>query len=161
MSCCLAGADVGITTNSRFVRRLPPSNTLMSTAQMLSEVLADLGLDLRLGGRGQAQHRRRALVLGSLTDEAAHIAVIGGGSRAPTSRGKCASSEHPGADLALGPGRCALTRFEAVRGNQQDRCVAEAHPLKRFCPLGQRQQPVNGDTRGNPQAVGGLPLGRP
>ena len=46
-------------------------------AEFFLEVINYVGLHVRLGGRGQAQHRLRRLRSRLLTNEAAHVTVIG------------------------------------------------------------------------------------
>ena len=114
-------------------------------SQVPLEVVADLGLDLWFGCRGQAQHRRCALAAGSLADEPPHIAVVGTEVVSPLGQA-VGLVEHPGADLALLQRAANRHAAELFGGDQQDRGVAEPHLLERLGPLRHRQQPVDGDT---------------
>ena len=55
----------------------PVVEDLQLDAQLLPEILYDLGLHVGLGGGGEAQHLRRLIIAGPLPDEAPHVAVVG------------------------------------------------------------------------------------
>ena len=61
--------------------------------------------------------------------------------------------EHPGADLTLLQCSAHGHTAQLLRGDQQDGNVAQPHPLERLGPLGHRQEPVDRDTRGDPEPL--------
>ena len=72
-------------------------------AEFLLEVITYVGLHVRLGGRGQAQYRPRRLRSRLLTNEAAHVTVIG--PEVVPALGEAVSLvQHPPADLPLSHG---------------------------------------------------------
>ena len=68
--------------------------------ELVPEMPRNVPGHVRLGGRGQAQHRRHRLIAGLLPDEAADIAVVGPEVVAPAGQA-VGLVEHPAADLAL------------------------------------------------------------
>ena len=69
-------------------------------AEFFLEVINYVGLDIGLGGRGQAQHRPRRLSSRLLTNEAAPVTLIGP-EAVPPFEEAVGLVQHPSADLPL------------------------------------------------------------
>ena len=113
-------------------------------AELVPEMPRNVLDHVGLGGRGQAQRRRRGAVAGLLPDEAADIEIVGPEIVTPA-RQAMRLVQHPGADLALverapqGPGAKLLGR------NYENARIAQPNPVQRIGPLRHRHQPVDRD----------------
>ena len=117
---------------------------LQPDAELLTEVIGDLRLNVRLGGGRQAQHRRHGLLSGLLPDEPAHVAVVRPEVMPPL--GQAVSLvQHPGPDLPLVQGAAERYAAQLLRRDQENAGVPQPHPVQRIGPLWHGQQPVDGD----------------
>ena len=113
-------------------------------AELAPEVVDDLLFDLRLGRGGEAQHGRYRPALGSLADEAAHIAVVGAEVVAPLGEA-VGLVQDPGPDLALGQRSAKRHASQLLGRYQQYGGVAESQLLQGVGSFGHRQGAVDGD----------------
>ena len=116
--------------------------------QLDTELVAKVGCDVRhhigLGGRSQAQHGRDRVHSRLLADEPPHVTVVGPEIVSPL-RQAVGLVQHPSADLALVEHPAQRTVAELFRRDDENAGVPEPHPVQGVGPLGQGQQPVDGD----------------
>ena len=115
---------------------------LQPDAELVLEVAYDVPGHVRLGGRGQAQHRRHRPGTGLLPDEAAHVTVIGP-EVVPPARQAVRLVQHPAADLALVEHPAQGTGAKLLRRDDQNARISQPDPVQRVGAFGHRQQPVN------------------
>ena len=118
--------------------------------EFLPEVSSDVGHDIGLRGRGEANHRWDLIVACPFPDEASHVAVVGT-KVVPPSRQAVGLVQHPSSNLTLAQDAPKGRVAELLGGDEHHARVPESDPLQSIRPLGNRKQTVDGHTR--PDAV--------
>ena len=114
--------------------------------QFLAEVFDYFRLDVGLGGGGQAEDRWYWPVSGGLLDESAHVAIVG--PEVVTPLGEAVGFvQDPGAYLPLGQYPAHRNAAELLRGDDQDRGVAQTDFVQGVRPFGHGEQAVDGEGR--------------
>ena len=117
-------------------------------AELVPEMPRNVLDHVGLGGRGQAQHRRRETVARLLADKPADIEIVGPEVVTPA-RQAMRFVQHPGADFALIERAPQGAGAKLLRRDDEDASIAEPDPVQRIGPLGHREQSVDRDAGAN------------
>ena len=125
-----------------------PVEDLEIDGQFFTKVVNDLGLDVGLGRGGEAQYRGDRLIPSLLSDETAHIPIIGAEVVSPLGEAM-RLIQHPTADLSLIQRPPKRDTAKLLRRHDDDTRVPEPHPIQRVGPFRHGKKTINGHTGTN------------